>query len=117
MKKAIYILSLLFASLVLSCSDDDGAYFPEPSEFSVSSTEFNIENNGGDVELAIKAGNLGWSITSDQDWVSISNKFGSGDGAVKLSILKNMTGTQRTAILIVKPTFNLDPVNITIKQN
>lgn len=117
MEKTIYILSLLFVGLLFSCSDDEGAFRPSPSDFSVSLTEYTAEANGSDVDIIIKAGNLGWSITSDQNWVSASKKFGSGDETVKLTILKNETGDKRTANVVVKPTFELEPVNISITQN
>lgn len=117
MNKTIYILSLLLLSFLFSCSDDEGAYFPKPSEFSISSTEFTVDREGGDLEFTIKAGNLGWSITSEQNWVSISDKFGSGDSTVKLSIVENQTGAERTATVVVKPTFDLEPITITVKQN
>ena len=83
----------------------------------MSPTDFTVEAIGSDVNIIIKAGNLGWSITSDKDWVSASNKFGSGDETVKLTIIKNETGDKRTAKVVVKPTFELKPVNITITQN
>ena len=117
MKKTIYILSLLFVGLLFSCSDDDGAFRPTPSEFSVSPTEFTVETNGSDVDIVIKAKTLGWSITTDQNWVTVSKSFGSGDGTVKLTIAKNETGNKRTANVVVKPTFELEPVNISITQN
>lgn len=117
MKKTIYILSLLLIGLIYSCSDDDGAYRPTPSEFSVTPTELTVETTGGDKEFLITAGNVGWSITSDQDWVSISKQYGSGDGTIVLTMAKNGTGAQRTANVVVKPTYNLDPVTISITQN
>ena len=117
MKKTIYILSLLFVGLLFSCSDDEAAYRPTPSDFTVSPTDFTVEANGSDVDIIIKAGNLGWSITSDQNWVSASKKFGSGDETVKLTIIKNETGEKRSANVVVKPTFELEPVNISITQN
>ena len=117
MKKTIYILSLLFVGLLFSCSDDDGAYRPTPSDFSVSPITSTVENVGGTVDVTIKAGNLGWSIVSDQEWVTPSAKFGSGDGAVKLTITNNETGAKRTANVVVKPTFDVESVTIAITQN
>ncbi len=117
MKKTIYILSLLLVSVLFSCSDEDGAYRPTPSDFSVITTPVTVEAVGGSVDLTIKAGNLGWSIVSDKLWATPSAKFGSGDGAVKLTITKNESGAKRTVNVVVKPTFGLEPLTIAITQN
>lgn len=117
MKKTIYILSLLFVGLLFSCSDDDGAYRPTPSEFSVSQKDFTVEAAGSNVSIMIKAGNLGWSITSDQNWVTASKNFGSGDQSLSLTIIKNETQEKRIANVVIKPTFGLEPVKISITQN
>lgn len=117
MKKTIFILSLLLVSVLFSCSKEDGAYRPTPSDFSVIATPVTVVAEGGIVELTIKAGNLGWSIVSDQLWATPSAKFGSGDGVVKLTITKNETGAKRTTNVVVKPTFDVEPVTIAITQN
>ena len=117
MKKIIYLYTLLFIGVLCSCNENDGAHFPEPTAFSVTPTTHTLSSAGGDVEIKINGGNLGWSITSNNPWVKISKSFGSGDATVKLTVSANTTGAKRESSIVVKPTFNLDPVIISIIQN
>ena len=64
------------------------AYYPVPSDFSVSPTAAQaVGTDGGTIELSIQAGNVGWWIESSQTWCTVS-----------------------------PPTFNLDPMIIEVKQ-
>lgn len=118
MKKFVYIAAFIFIAIMTSsCDKNDGAYFPVPSAFSVSPTgALSIGKDGGTIELSITAGNLGWWIESSAAWCTVSQKYGSGDGKVTLTIAKNTSGAARLAEVVVNPTFKLTPVKIVINQ-
>jgi len=103
--------------IALSCDNNDSAYYPVPSDFSVSpNTEQSLGVDGGTIKLIISAGNLGWWIESSVDWCKSSQKYGSGDGEVIITVPKNTTASEREAIITVNPTFKKKPVIIKIKQ-
>lgn len=107
----------LISVLTTSCNKDDGAYYPVPSDFSVNpTTAQSVAADGGTIELTISAGNLGWWIESSETWCKVSQKYGSGDGKVTLTIVKNSSGVFRQSEVVINPTFNLEPVKITINQ-
>lgn len=103
--------------VLVSCTENEGAVFPQPTAFSVTPTTQTLTAVGGDVDMVINGGNLGWSITSNDVWVKISKAYGSGNATVKLTIVANTTGAKRETSIIVKPTFNVEPVKISITQN
>lgn len=118
MKKIISITTfILIAVMWISCDENDGAYYPVPSAFSVNpSSAQTIVKEGKTIELEITAGNVGWWIESNQTWCKISRKYGSGDAKVTLTIDKNDTGSARQAEVKINPTFKLEPVKIAISQ-
>lgn len=118
MKKFLYVFPLvLLIGLFASCTEDDGAVYPTPSAFSVSPTSSSIEVAGGIIEVDIKAGNLGWSISTQDAWCKISKLYGSGDATVILTIASNDTDASRTGVVEIRPTFDQEPVLIHIIQN
>ena len=46
--------------------------------------------------------NCDWTITKDQDWISVNPSTGNGTRIISISAGKNTTGSQRIAILTVK---------------
>lgn len=118
MKNLIHIIVLvLFSTIITSCDKNDGAYYPVPSDFSVSpTTEQSVSKDANSIELTIEAGNLGWWIESSQTWCKASRKYGSGDGKVTIEIEENNSGEKRSAVVTINPTFQLEPVTITVNQ-
>lgn len=118
MKKLIYFLFLIsIVSFVLSCDKNDGAYYPVPSEFSVSpSGDQSFAVDGGSITLTITTPNLGWWIESSEGWCTVSKKYGSGDGEVTVTVSKNNSGISREATLSVNPTFGKESVILIIRQ-
>lgn len=118
MKKFLYLFSLtLFIGFFASCTEDDGAVYPTPSAFSVSPTTSSVDVVGGTIEVVIKAGNLGWSIDTPETWCKVSKKYGSGDATVVLTIESNDTDAPRNGTVIIQPTFDQEPISISISQN
>ena len=119
MKRVIYIIAIIWVGIavVTSCDKNEGAYYPVPSAFSVTpQTVQSVSKDGGNVELVMAAGNLGWWVESSAMWCKVSKKYGSGDGKVTLTIDKNNSGTSRKAEITVYPTFKQPSVLITINQ-
>ena len=118
MKKILYVFTLaLFIAFFASCTEDDGAAYPIPSEFSATPTTANVDVTGGTVEVIINGGNLGWKIDSPNTWFKISKQYGSGDSTVILTIEANTTESAREGIITIHPTFGKEPVSIVITQN
>lgn len=118
MKKFLYVFSItLFIGFFASCTEDDGAVYPTPSEFSASPTTANVDVAGGTVEIVINAGNLGWAIADPDAWFEISKQYGSGDATVILTIEPNTTESPRNGTIKIIPTFGKEPVSIAITQN
>lgn len=118
MKNVIYFTILVMIGFIgVSCDKNDGAYYPVPSDFSVSpAAAQSVGTDGGTIELTISAGNLGWWIESSQTWCKISRKYGSGDDKVTVTVDKNASGAARQATVTVSPTFKKEPVKITVNQ-
>ncbi|RRD62403.1 hypothetical protein EII40_03405 [Tannerella forsythia] len=119
MKKVIYIIAIIWIGMAVisSCDKNEGAYYPAPSAFSVTpQTVPSVPKDGGNVELVIAAGNLGWWVESSTAWCKVSKKYGSGDGKVTLTIDKNDSGISRKAEVTVHPTFQQASVQITVHQ-
>ncbi len=118
MKTLVYIFVVAFCSLFISgCEEDKGAAYPKPSEFTVSPLSVSAIAAGSTVELTINGGNLGWYVETSDDWYSVSRKYGSGDMKITLTIKANNSGSQRTGLLEIRPTFDQDPVRISINQD
>lgn len=115
MKKIITFV-ILFLGVLCSCEEDHGAYYPVPTEFTVSPTSFTINPDGGDIEITINGGNLGWWIETSDSWVSVTKKYGSGNATIKISVAKNLTGEPRQTTVVVNPTFNQPSVSVIITQ-
>lgn len=115
---SLFLLIAIFATFGLSgCSDDLGAYRPTPSVFEVKPiSSIELEESEGVMDFEIKAGNLGWWIETDQDWISPAKKYGSGDGKATLKFTANNSGNPRSAQVTFHPTMDVKPVSFTIKQ-
>ena len=118
MKTLAYIFVIAFCSVFISgCEEDKGAAYPKPSDFSVSPVSVSAIAAGSTVELTIKGGNLGWYIETPDDWYSASRKYGSGEMKITLTIKANNSGSPRNGLLEIRPTFDQDPVRISINQD
>lgn len=118
MKNFLYVVSFaLCIGLFASCTEDDGAVYPTPSEFSASLTTTNVEMTGGTLELVVKGGTLGWKIEASEPWFKISKLYGSGDATVIITVEPNPSDLPRSGEVAIHPTFGQEPVTITITQN
>lgn len=118
MKKILFFVFLMSIVIITSsCDKNDGAYYPVPSEFSVTpAADQSIGTEGGTIVLTIATVNLGWWIETSESWCTASSKYGSGAGEVTLTIGKNTTGSPREATISVHPTFGKEPIAFTVKQ-
>jgi len=117
-KLLLYTLAILAISIsAVSCSEDNGAYYPEPSEFSVSPVTGNFDAAGGTLQLTINGGNLGWWIVSSSSWCTVSKSYGSGNATITITVTANSTGIARNSVVTVNPTFQQQPVEVEITQN
>lgn len=118
--KSLFTLILLTLCLTLSlsgCDKDAGAYYPTPSSFEVKpTTTLEVPSSEGAIVFEISAGNLGWWIETDQDWISPAKKYGSGEGKATLKFTANNSGNPRSALVTFHPTMDVKPVSFTIKQ-
>lgn len=118
--KSLFTFFLLTLCLTLSlsgCDKDSGAYYPTPSSFEVKpTTTLDVPSSEGAIVFEISAGNLGWWIETDQDWITPVKKYGSGDGKATLKFKANNSGNPRSAHVTFHPTMDVKPVSFTIKQ-
>jgi hypothetical protein len=73
---------------------------PASPALNVSLTQIEAGQAGGEYTFSI-AGNLPWTIRSDQDWCTVQPASGTGDGEIAVSIKANATANSRTATLTV----------------
>lgn len=117
MRKILYIISVVFTvAIFTSCTEDDGAVYPTPTEFSASPSAADYETTGGVVEVIINGGNLGWSIEASDTWIQLSKVYGSGDATIEISVEANTSEGSRTGTVVISPTFEREPITIEIKQ-
>lgn len=122
--KINYISVIPFLLLLLaisSCEMEDMPAKPQPSAFTVE-----IQNemtaypaSGATVEIVINAGSNGWWMVIPEEtkaWCKPAKVYGSGNQTVAVTLVPNTTGESRTAELVINPTFNLEPVKVTIEQ-
>lgn len=128
MERLTHILIIILWSIfITSCSEEEGAYRPTPSDFSVvTSTIETISSEGGEVEIDIQGGNLGWYINSTANWCKFSKKsgqtgsttmYGSGNTRIYIAVNKNTTGKARQGTVVIQPTYEMQAINIQINQH
>lgn len=118
MRNILHIILVGFlVGILASCSEDDGAVYPMPTEFSASPSAVNVETTGGVVEVVVNGGNLGWRIEASDAWIQVSKAYGSGDATVEVSIEANTSEGPRSGTVVISPTFEKEPVVIEITQN
>jgi hypothetical protein len=116
------LISLLVLLLVASsCDKEDMPAKPQPSAFTVE-----LQNkmtaypaSGANVELVINAGSNGWWMVVPEEtksWCKPAKLYGSGNQTVVVTLAPNTTGISRKAEIVINPTFNLEPVRLTIEQ-
>ena len=65
----------------------------------------NLEFTSGNGSKMIKiTSNVSWTISSDQNWCSISPTFGSGDKSITVSVEKNSSTTRKATITVKSET-------------
>ena len=71
------------------------------SEISLSVDNLNFPSGGDSQSFTIKS-NIAWTVSSSQDWCSVSPKSGSGDGSVSVRVDENTSISERTATITVQ---------------
>lgn len=117
--RILLVIGLL--TTACACSDRDMPYKPEASDFFV---EFEggtntITNEGGSLNITIKAGTNGWWVTQSENssWCVINKKYGAGDYTLPVKIEKNETGASRSVNVVIHSTYDLPAVELTIQQD
>ncbi len=88
--------ALSFVLLTEACSDDKNEITPE---LVVSLSELNIDNSALERDIYVKS-NVDWTISSDQDWCTLSVSSGS-EGTNKVGIVVNENSTTESRICII----------------
>ncbi|HLT53128.1 MAG TPA: cellulase family glycosylhydrolase [Flavobacteriaceae bacterium] len=96
--KITIVLSVLLG--FAACNDSDDRY--ADSSISVATTELNYLSNGGERMFDINASHsIGWGVSSEADWLTVSTTSGYGDETIMVTASANPTNTTRTAIVKV----------------
>ncbi len=101
MKTYVRFIIPLMASVLLSgclSSEDNTGFDPETPEISFSQKTFTIGSSGGEIPLKIES-NLPWRITSTASWVSVSENHGMTGTEITVTVQRNRTREERTAVL------------------
>lgn len=62
-------------------------------------------------------GNVGWTITKNQSWVSVSPVSGTGDATINVTIAENTGLARRVASIVITPDVgDLSPITIDVQQ-
>jgi hypothetical protein len=118
MKTYINFFTALLVLVFFSCDKWEDPYKPVPSKFTVTASATTVAATGGTVNLTIVAGSDGWWVTIPTGaWVSTTRLYGAGDYTLTFTFKANTSGVPRTVNIVVSPTFNLDPVTISITQS
>ncbi len=95
MKLYINIIASLLISLgIVSCEKNI------PPTLSLSTTQADIANFDGKIEIAVTS-NSNWTATVSDIWCTITPRSGSGDGVITVTATNNYTNSGRTATLQV----------------
>lgn len=118
----LFLLGVICMVLLMgSCKKENLPNRPEPSAFDVIlEGESSLPSIGGTVHLSIEAGSNGWWIEvpdESKSWCKVSKIYGSGDYSVPVLFEVNRTGQPRSVMIRVNPTFGLEPITVSIKQN
>lgn len=103
---------LLAAVAFTACLDstDNSGFDPATPDISFKETTHTVDKLGGEVELALSS-NLPWRLKSNVSWILITTANGSGDGMVKITVLRNRKRDERrgsiTAYITDKSTATL----------
>jgi len=98
-KKIFYLMLVMVMGIVffVSCSDDDN----EPSKLAVSTSKIEKGFEGGSAEVDVTS-NTKWVVTGANDWCSVSNKEGVGNGFFEVVISPSTLTTERTNVLKIR---------------
>lgn len=102
---------LAVAMAAVSCKKDGG----QTASFSVTPTELSFESAGGEQTIAITATTWSISIPTDLDWVSVSEKKGTGNATVTVTVAANEKGA-REGNITVKDAETGEKKPVSIKQ-
>ncbi|MCC8153659.1 MAG: hypothetical protein LIP01_05245 [Tannerellaceae bacterium] len=100
-KSSLSLFSIITIILIMafsSCEDDKGTPI-----LKVSQTTFTLAANELTETFSITA-NVGWVISSDQSWCTVSPQYGSGNETIAITLSGNNEDLKndRTAVLTVK---------------
>jgi outer membrane protein assembly factor BamB len=97
MKKIIFLLFLSVCFQIrCSKSDDPG----NDASLKLSATKLTVIGTAGNTSVNVVS-NSPWSITSSESWLTVSPTSGSGNGSIKITIEKNLTGASRAGTLTI----------------
>lgn len=81
----------------------------------LNATSHEFESTGGTVSVNVSS-NDSWTVTSNKTWCTVSPSNSKGDGIITITVDKNTTVEQRSAIITVKGTYaGTYTVNVTQK--
>lgn len=100
MKKYVWsILMLVLAACSGNGYDESEGYVVSPLYIAVQQ-RMEVASDAATVELKIEA-NCEWTITANADWLAVDRRSAKGEQTVTLTISRNTTASQRTALLTV----------------
>lgn len=115
-KMVVFAAFAAVACLFAGCDKTPAASGEGAKKLSVSVGSIGFEIAGGSEEVEINASSgLGWSISSDREWIKVSPEIGTGIGTVLVSAEANASYETRTATLTVTAE-GVEPVGITVTQ-
>ncbi len=85
---------------------------PAPFELTVNVSDSLVDNNNGEISLAITS-NTDWSISDNVTWLTESSINGTGDGKIVVSYEQNLTTKERIGTITVTGGGITRTVNIT----
>ncbi|MGB5418990.1 polysaccharide lyase family 7 protein [Algibacter sp.] len=99
MKLLKIIFALLIFTSIISCSSSDSNEEEKVVELSLSSvSEFSA--NQETKSLSVTA-NLYWHTENNNDWITLTPKFGTNNGTINITVSTNPTEAKRTGIISV----------------
>jgi hypothetical protein len=114
-------LTMLLLFFIVACKKEPMPYKPEPSAFMVEAKGplTALPAAGGKLDVVVNANSNGWWIVLPEEsktWCKPGKYFGSGNQTISITLLPNPSNVARKTELLIKPTFNLEPVKLVIEQ-
>lgn len=96
--KTMFMLAAVFASTGCLESIDDTGFTPKTPQIEFSEPQLSIEQAGGELKVTLNS-NLPWRIKNDAAWVSVSKTSGLEGQELTITVQKNRTREERSALL------------------